>query len=307
MNPNGPKESWSRFTGLAVMVGVLFFLAAGPGLGGGPVHFGGPIVGHWQSAKKKSMVEGRFGYLFGFNEIRLRDGDNANIPPSKREVPLDGLVFGLEGETFVMEDLAVRIQGWINVPFQIRSDFYLNGSTRSWDSLGQYVGADLSAIYHFGLGGMPYTAGLVAGYRYNNFDYQSKTVGQPAGTSEDHFHVHIPYLGVYYANSAMMGSVVRLDILFSPLALTRLDAQRRVQGAVTNIEGHSVTGIWFESYFQWSRRLSPNALLGVFANYDFLQLSGGATEVQAQQGSTRFSLDSRHHLFMTGISATYTF
>jgi len=297
---------WPKTFSIAVTAAALFLFAAGSGFGMGPVNFVPTPPGHGVSPKK-SMVEARFGYIWGANEIRLRDGDNANLPPSNRWVACDGLLFGVQGETFVMKDLAVRAQGWINVPMQIRSNFNVDRIAGSWDTLGQYVAADLAAIYHFGLGGMPYSAGLVAGYRYNNFDYQSKTVGQPAGTSEDHFHVHIPYLGVYYANSAIVGSVVRLDILASPFALTRLDAQRRRQGIVTNIEGHSITGAWFESYFQWSWPVSRNALVGVFANYNFLLLSGGATEVQARQGSTRFSLDSRNHLFMTGLSATYTF
>ncbi len=302
-----PKGLWRKVQGLTLIAVVLIFLAASPSLGGGPVYFGTPATGHWDSGKKKSMVEGRFGYLWGANEIRLRDGDNGNLFPSNRHVSLDGLLFGLQGETFVLDDLAVRVQGWINVPWQNRGNWNVDQRAMSWDSRGQYVAADLAAIYHFGLGGMPYAAGLVAGHRYNNFDYQSKTVGQPAGTSEDHFHIHIPYLGVYYANSGMVGSVVRLDIFASPFALTRLDGQRRGQRGVTNIEGHSITGVWFESYFQWSFSVSRSALIGAFAKYNYLQLSGGATETRAQSGSTRFSLDSWHNLFMTGISATYTF
>jgi len=305
--PLNLKVTWPKTFGPVFIAALLLLLTAGPSLGGGPVNFSAPPLGYGHVAKKKSMVEGRFGYLWGSNEIRLRDGDNGNLFPSNRQVALDGLLFALQGETFILEDLAVRVQGWINVPWQIRSYSNVDQSARSWDTWGQYVAGDLAAIYHFGLGGMPYAAGLVAGYRYNNFDYQSKTVGQPAGTSEDHFHIHIPYLGVYYANSAMIGSVVRLDILASPFALTRFDAQRRGQGSVTNIEGHSITGVWFESYFQWSWPVSRNALVGAFAHYNYLQLSGGATEVRAQRGSTRFSLDSRHNLFMTGITATYTF
>ncbi len=73
--------------------------------------------GH-QSSGKKSMLEARAGYLWGFNEILFRDGDNANIVPGKKEVGLDSIIFGLQGETFATDDLAVRAQAWINIPHE---------------------------------------------------------------------------------------------------------------------------------------------------------------------------------------------
>lgn len=255
--------------------------------------------------QKKSLIEARTGYLWGINELRFRDGDNPNIAPGKKELRVDGPIFGLQGETFAMKDLAVRAQAWINIPQSMRSDFLLDQTRRSWDTRAQFFEADASIIYHFGLG-MPYTAGLAAGYRFDNFDYKSTLVVSPGGSFHDHIHVHIPYLGIYYAHSGFVGSVVRLDILASPFTLSRVDGAQDLAGSITQVNGTSLTGWWFESFFGWSRPVGRSAFLGAFAKYNYLGLSGGAT-LQRGDKSTSFSMDSWHHLFVTGLTATYTF
>lgn len=267
-----------------------------------------PMLSH--VPQKKSLIEARAGYLWGINEIRFRDGDNAIIAPGKQELNVNGVIFGLQGETFVMRDLAVRAQAWINIPQALRSDFLLDRTRRSWDTRAQFFEGDLSIIYHLGLGGMPYTAGLTAGYRFDNFDYKSANVAVPGGSFHDHMHVHIPYLGIYYAHSNFVGSVVRLDVLASPFTISRLDGAQDLAGSITQIDGTSLTGWWFESFFGWSRPIGRNAFLGVFAKYNYLGLSGGATLQGGDASSlfsTRFSMDSWHHLFMAGLTATYTF
>ncbi len=254
---------------------------------------------------KKSLIEARAGYLWGINEIRFRDGDNPSIAPGKKEPRVDGAIFGLQGETFAMQDLAVRAQAWINIPQTMRSDFLLDRTRRSWDTSAQFFEADVSIIYHLGLG-MPYTAGLTAGYRFDNFDYKSTLVAYPGGSFHDHIHVHIPYLGIYYAHSGFVGAVVRLDILASPFTLSRVDGAQDLAGSITQVDGNSLTGWWFESFFGWSRPVGQSAFLGAFAKYNYLGLSGEAT-LQRGDASTRFSMDSWHHLFVTGLTATYTF
>ncbi len=272
------------------------------------------------------MVEGRAGYLWGVNALWLRDGDNDNLPAGKKEVSLESPIFGIQGETrAVSDDLALRVQGWINLPQTTRGDFMLDRTqrtltARSWETESRYLATDIAAIYHLGpFGshvnrlrsiGMPYTAGLVAGYRYINFDYRSTRSAPPTGTFHDHFHIHIPYIGVHYAHEEFVGSLVRLDINASPFTLSRVDAERHLTGVITQIEGQSVTGFWFESLFSWSKPVSDGAFVGIFVNYNYLELSGGATVDSAQDGvfrSTRFSMDSIGHLVTVGITGVLTF
>lgn len=281
------------------------------------------------SSAKKSMLEARAGYLWGVNALWLREGDNANIPAGKREVSLESPVFGIQGETRLFSsDLGARVQGWINVPQTSRGDFLLDrGSdfTRastafSWESESRYLSADLSAVYHLGpfgrypnhLGGigMPYTAALVAGYRYVNFDITSARHAVPADTAEDHLHIHIPYLGVHYANEDFAGALVRLDLLASPLTLSRIDGQRQFAGTTTATDGQSTSGFWFEALFSWSFPVGGRGFIGLFTRYSYLELSGGATVKQTREGtpySTRFSLDSITNLVIVGASGLVTF
>jgi len=263
-------------------------------------------AGHAPSSKT-GFAEARFGYLWGLNVINLRDGDNALIPPSKRDIELQGLLFGLAAGKFFSQDLGARVLAWIDVPQQVRCDFYIDGAERTWEVRPRFIAADISGIYRVGPLGMPLTAGLIAGYRYTDLDYDSRTASQPPGTLQDHFQIHIPYLGVYYANTAMFGSVVRLDVIFSPLTLCRLDSNGSWAGAVTQIQGASVTGHFFETYFNWSWPLSDSVLAGIFGNYTYLDLAGGATVVRGGRASTRFSMDSNYNIGLAGITLTYTF
>ncbi len=280
-----------------------------------------PVMGrssffHDHSPKNSSLELG-LGYSFGFNWILFRDGDNANFLPTKKEIPLDSLAFGLQGHTFLTSDLAVGTQGWINIPEKIRSTFVLYPATpivesglatatTSWDTSARYIEADLSASYFFGLHGMPYAAGLTAGYRFTDLSYDSVQVSAPSGTFYDHFQVHIPYLGVYYGHTELIGSTFRLDLLMSPITLARLDSNRLQVPLPVQIDGHSVTGFWFESLFEFSVPVSGEAFVGAFAKYNYLELNGGATMMNAVQ-STRFSMDSRKHLFITGLNLSYRF
>jgi len=263
-------------------------------------------AGHPPSSKT-GFAEARFGYLWGLNVINLRDGDNALIPPSKREIELQGLLFGLAAGKFFTQDLGARVLAWIDLPQQVRCDFFIVRMEGSWEVRPRYIAADIAGIYSIGPPGMPLTAGLMAGYRYTDLDYDSRTASQPAGTLQDHFQIHIPYLGVYYANTAMIGSVVRLDVIFSPLTLSRLDSNGSWSGMVTQIQGASVTGQFFETYFNWSWPLSESVLAGVFGSYTYLDLSGGATVVRGGRASTRFSMDSNYNIGLAGITLTYTF
>jgi hypothetical protein len=268
-------------------------------------------------SSKNSVLELGVGYSFGFNWILFRDGDNANFPPTKKDIPLQSPTFGIQGQTFLTSDLAVRVQGWANIPEKIRSDFVLYpatptvqpglvASTTSWDTSARGIEGDLSASYFFGLHGMPYAAGLTAGYRYLDLSYDSVQVAAPSGTFQDHFQVHIPYLGVYYGHTELVGSTFRLDILVSPFTLARLDSNRLQIPLPVRISGSAVTGCWFETLFEFSVPTSSGVFFGTFVKFNYLELNGGASMTDATK-STRFSMDSRKPLFVTGLNFSYRF
>jgi len=271
---------------------------------------------------ERSLLETGFGYSMGFNEILFRNGDNVNFAPVRKQVGLDSFAFSVQGETFVSPDLALRIQGWINVPQEIRSNFFLGQDSqspsgghhisRSWDTKARYIEGDLAATYFFGLYGMPYAAGLTAGYRYNDLDYRSLQVSAP-GYFHDHFQVHIPYFGVYYVHAGLLGSLVRLDLLTSPFTMSRLDSNLLFQfnssspeRLPTEITGYSLLGFWFESVLDCAVPVGRGAFVGAFAKYDYLELSGWA-KFEDRDKATNFAMDSRKHLFVGGVNVSYRF
>jgi len=312
--------SWVLFVAALVLVCVGDASAQAPPLG-----LWAPLPGGGHG-EKKSMLEARAGYMWGWNEIRLRDGDSPNllgsphIRPSKKEVILDSLALGLHGERFFTEDLAFGVQLLGNVPTENRTDFFFDTLgpdrdprvARAWDTRARYLSGDLSLAWYLGLGGAPYRAGLVLGYRYTNFRYDSNRNSSPeAGTFRDDMHIHVPYVGIHYSHVRFAGTVVTLNLSWSVLALSRYDATRQLPGdfpnpVTTYIDGHSLTGKWFDSMLGWYVPVSSTATVGIFARYNYLELSGGAT---AKSGvpSTRFSLDSRHHLIFCGAGVTYVF
>lgn len=303
------KDSSSFSCTAAVILGLIVFvlLSSVPTRAQAPFPRGPYHYPPHSAQEKRSLLEARGAYMWAFNEIWLRDGDNPNIRPARKEVTLNSPAFGIYGETFFMSDLAGRIQAWINVPIDQRNDFIFDGLALAWDTQARYVAADLSVVYHFGLGGTPYQAGIVGGYRYNDFDYRSVRNANPAGTFRDHMSVHIPYLGVHYAHRGFVGGLVRLDLIWSPLTLARYEGiENRLQTPLKQIVGTSITGFWFDSYLGWSTPVGEKILAGVFAQYSYLELSGGA-KVEAGVSSTRFSMDSRHHLIFSGLTLSYAF
>ncbi len=190
--------------------------------------------------------------------------------------------------------------------FDWRTDFYIDSPPRGWDTRAKYLEADLTAIYQFDLAPMPYIAGIEAGYKYIKLDYESYRIARNSETFYDHIHIHIPYLGVYYAHENLAGALVRLDIIGSPFALSRLDAEEHLTESVIEIEGHTITGTMFETLFAWSKEASDTLMIGGFARYYYLDMSGGAT-LKSSTKSTRFSMDSRHNVVVIGLGITYMF
>ncbi len=254
----------------------------------------------------------RFGYLWGVSKLKLRDGQNGNLSPGNKEVRVDGLIFGAQGATFRSRDIALRAQGWISIPMTYKSDWVFDpavlpsATSRAWDSSVRYMSADLSLIYHLDLGTMPYTAGLVVGYRYNNLEENAKPANSPGGSYGQQTHLHIPYLGVHYGNKDFAGTLVKLDILASPISVSKLEADMMLTTGGTQVRGELLMGFWFESLFSWVIPLGQSSAAGIFANYDFFSFSGDAN-VKASAGSNRFLMDFDTHLFACGITASYGF
>jgi hypothetical protein len=272
----------------------------------GPPHVGRSAI------TKKTLIEARAGAFLGFNELRLREGDNDHTRPGRRNVDWTSWIFSAHGERFVTDNLAVRVQGWGNIPSTSGSDFFLDGAVQ-WSNELRYLSGDLAAVMHFGRGMTPYSAGLIAGYRGKFLDIDSQRPVAPLDHYTESGRIHIPYMGVYYAHSNFLGTVARFDIHASPIVLSTVKGAGEVslsERMLRNLDGHSLTGIWFESFLQISLPISESFLAGAHARYDFLELHGGATVdslVQGRATETRFSMDYRCHGLILGLSATFTF
>jgi len=265
-----------------------------------------------EASSRSTSIQVRPAYMWGYNEIWFRDGDNALIRPSKKEVTLNSPALAIEVEKSLMSDLSVRLQGLVNLPTDSRTDFLFDRpdqqrqTSLAWDTRSRYIAGDLSLVYSIGPDDSPLQAGLVVGYRYNDFTYDSTRANYPPGIFEDRLQIHVPYTGVYYEDRGFVGSNLRLDLLWSPLTLATLESERSMLGTWMRIKGHSITGLWLESYFAWTVPVTRRFSLGPFARYNFIELSGGAT-IKNGALSTRFSMDSRHHLIFTGLSLSYAF
>jgi hypothetical protein len=288
-----------------VVLGIVF--AVGMVSPGRAMEFSPPNHSCLEKKSDKSMIQGEVGYLWGKHEIGLRCADNGLLPSGKRTPSMNCAIFGLMGGTFATSDLALRAHARIGLPLTTyRSNFYFNGVALGWDTLPKYFDADLCAIYHFDLGTMPYSAGLVGGYRYMRLEYDSHRTTAWSDSFFDYFHVHIPYLGVYYAHSDLLSSLVRLEILFTPLTFSTIDFTQTLGGVATKVDASSTSGQWFNAVFSMSRKLSGGFFAG--ASTEFLYLNQAASaRAQRQESVTSYSLDSRIHSFTAFAHILYTF
>lgn len=276
-----------------------------------------PPPGFMPDQSGGSAVGVRTGYLWGVHEIRWRDGDNGNIRPSRQDINLNSPLFGVWGQTAVGSDRDWELQaeGWINVPTGWPDDFVIDGTNRAWSSTPRIITAAASATYCIspwigmpprkGARPLPY-AGILAGYRYENDAYSSTTPHDPSADFTENFQIHIPYLGISFADAQIGDSVFSATAAYSPITLAQYDGGQHLLGTHLRIDGSTVTGKWFQVQVNWSFSVGESASLGVVGRYEYLGMSGGVTVTQGAN-ATAFSLDTRSNRFFSGITASYSF
>lgn len=291
---------------VAVLIVLVWALGAGAQLSpfsapspGQPGACGPPIM-------KKKMIEARPTYYWGMDETWFRDPNNTFIRSAKMEMTLNSKAVGGQGEFFPMKDLAVRAQGWINFPEKQVNDLLFEGFFRSFETKPEFLSLDVSGIYHLGLSGMPYTSGLILGYRYFDYNYRSDSTWAPNAFFDTKKQMHIPYLGAYYAHTCFLGAVVRFDFCGTPLVISRFNADADWPAADTNIRGESNWGMFLDSYLQFSWGVGDSFLFGIFGRHNYTEINGRAN-IDLNALSTDFTMESHIHNFFAGLSATFTF
>lgn len=300
--------SWGRVPAVAVVVVLLCGLveAQGPWMRNPGMR---PVL---EASGRSGLMQAQPAYLWGYNEIWFRDGDNALIRPSKKEVTLNSPALAVEVEKSLASDLCLRVEALCNLPTDSRTDFLFDRPDQhwqtalAWDTRSRFIFADVSLAYLLGPDDPAQRAGFMAGYRYHDFAYDSTRSQPPSGVFEDRIQIHVPYTGVYYEDRSFMGTNLRLDVVWSSLTLATVQSERTMLRTLMRIDGHAVTGLWFDAYFAWTAPITRSFSMGAFTRYTFIELSGGAT-IKNGAFSTRFSMDSRHHIILTGVALSYAF
>jgi len=263
------------------------------------------------SSKRNSEIALGPGYFAGAHRMFLRDGNNNLITPEKREIGSQSPLLQATGQTRRSGDWLLRLQAWTNVPQTYRHDWWIYDKqerryvAQAWDTKALTAGADIAGGYLLGLGGFPYSAAPVVGYRYMTLRYDSTRVADSRENYYDRIQVHLPYIGVYYDNSDFVNSVVKLDLRTSVLTLAQINSSGS-RALMPALAGNSVFGFWFEAMFSWNIWISERASMGLFAEYSYLEFTASVT---ASEGNSRtsFYLDSRSHAGSAGIVLSYLF
>ncbi len=271
--------------------------------------------------RDKYLFEASVGYLWGTNQLRYRDADKPFMPPGRRDLTMDSPIFGIQAGAFLLPDLAIRGQFRINLPQTWGNRFFFVGENEStiqelpWIVKTRYIESDISAIYHFGLGDMPYTAAMVGGYRFYKTDFDSHRPQRWSDSFTDHFQIHVPYLGAYYSHSNLAGALVRFEFLVSPVILCKMKANQIIAGRSTQLDGVSYLGQWMDTTFELSKKIGGGAFVGGLLRYNFINPIARAkaegfllpTDGKTKLHPTDYVMDMRHHLFIGGLTFTYTF
>jgi hypothetical protein len=274
--------------------------------------------------ERKSLAETSFGYQWGGCDIRLREGDNGHIGPARLQIPLEQPMTMIQAGTYAFQDTPVRAKAAILFPtVERRSNLLFAGASLGRDIAGASLGwdiqtleteADVSVTSLFDLRGMPYAAGMTGGVRYCRSDWLARRTNRRSDTFDFRTHTIIPYMGVFYAHSDLLGSLIRLEALFSHAVFTRMDATEKLGPFRADIDITSVTGQMFETLFQWSAPVSEGVYLGASGRFTFLDPSASA-RVEASYDSvgsvgkvvSSYSADMRRLLFFTGITLDVVF
>ena len=267
------------------------------------------------SSQRRSFVDCQTGYLFDTNRLFFRDGDNPNIRAGVQDVYMQSPLLTLRGQKFFEDDIGVRVTASVSLPQSSRNNVYLfdgdTSNSRLWETRHQTLDGDLTLVYDFALGNMPYDGGLLAGIRYNYFEYASDGEDK-SGPFLDSIHTLVPNLGFYYTNSDFAGFRVRFEGSASPFVFSRVYGDGFVGNSTLRVDGMSIFGAWYDTSLSVSAPVTDGIGLGLFCRYNYIEITGGATLTSTRYrdsvySSTRFSMDSKNHLFVTGVSASYAF
>ena len=121
-----------------------------------------------------------------------------------------------------------------------------------------------------------YRYSLVAGYRQESWSYQPSNDDATNSYLRDDFTSQIPFIGLQTVMNSPAWKA-RFEVLGSPFMTKKVAHTARDQGYYMQLDGSLTQGGFIEFQMDGNINVTPNGLMGVYAQYSYEQLKGELT------------------------------
>jgi hypothetical protein len=121
-----------------------------------------------------------------------------------------------------------------------------------------------------------YRYSIVAGYRQESWSYQPSNDDATNSYLRDDFTSQIPFIGLQTVMNSPTWKA-RFEVLGSPFMTKKVAHTARDQGEYMQLDGSLTQGGFIELQMDGNINVTPNALMGVYAQYSYEQLKGELT------------------------------
>ena len=193
-----------------------------------------------------SRVRGSTSVLASDRSVNLKSGpfpDRTSIP-NHRLPPI----------------LPEYVYGWRELSVAIKPQFWF------WEVAGLY-NLSYEDVYRYS---------LVAGYRQESWSYQPSNDDATNSYLRDDFTSQIPFIGMQTVMNSPTWKA-RFEVLGSPFMTKKVANTARDQGEYMQLDGNLTQGGFIELQVDGNINVTPNGLMGVYAQYSYEQLKGELT------------------------------
>ena len=169
---------------------------------------------------------------------------------------------------------------------------------------------EVAGLYNLSYEGF-YRYSLVGGYRQESWSYKPSDDNGSNSYLRDDFTSQIPFLGLQTVMNAPAWKA-RFEVLGSPFMTKKVAHTARDGGHYMQLDGSLTQGGFIELQMDGNINVTPNGLMGVYAQYSYEQLKGeltGTSEKAIDTGylTTSYNFYTLKSIWTLGLSGSILF
>jgi hypothetical protein len=260
------------------------------------------------------------GFPNPIEQLRINFYNNLPVLDGVVELtPIPAVSARVRGSVSVLNsDRSVTFSGSSPIPIYVYTDFFDKTTpytSYGWGELSasirpQFWLWEVAGLYNLSYEGF-YRYSLVGGYRQESWSYKPSNGDTTNSYLRADFTSQIPFIGMQTVMNAPEWKA-RFEVLGSPFMTKKVAHSARDQGQYMQLDGNLTHGGFIELQMDGNINVTPNGLIGVYAQYSYEQLKGeltGTSKDGSNNGylTTSYNFYTLKSIWTLGLSASILF